>query len=160
VSIHLQSNVHGNACERVIRRAIEADQWSEVGRIARTAPSENRPGASYRVHEERVRLYGQEYRAVVVHSSAHDKRRQKRLERELEASLKAITALAKASEKRRFFCRADAEAAAEEILVQETAYHRLKLRVVERPRYARGRPKCDSPRPPHRRGIWMARRGD
>jgi hypothetical protein len=46
-------------------------------------------------------------------------------------SLKAIKAQAKASEKRRFFCRADAEAAANEILVQETAYHRLKLRVIE-----------------------------
>ena len=88
------------------------------------------------------------YRAVVVHSSAHDTRRQKRLERELDASLKAIKTLAKASEKRRFFCRADAEAAANEILAQESAYHRLKLRVVEQPRYARGRPKHNGPRPP------------
>ncbi len=137
-----------NECERVILRAIEADQWNEVGRIARTAPSENRPAASYRVHEERVTLYDKEYRAVVVHSSAHDKRRQKRLERELEASLKTIKAQAKASEKRRFFCRADAEAAANEILAQESAYHRLKLRVIERARYARGRPKHNGPRPP------------
>ena len=137
-----------NECERVILRAIDADQWNEVGRIARTAPSENRPAACYRVHEERVTLYDKAYRAVVVHSSAHDKRRQKRLERELDASLKAIKALAKASEKRRFFCRADAEAAADEILAQQTAYHRLKLRVIEQPRYARGRPKHNSPRTP------------
>jgi hypothetical protein len=80
-------------------------------------------------------------------SSAHDKRRQKRLERELEASLKAIKILAKAGEKQRLFCRVDAEAAANEILVQETAYHRLKLCVVERPRYAPGRPKHNGPRP-------------
>jgi transposase len=66
----------------------------------------------------------------------------------LETSLKAIKARAKAGEKRRFFCRADAEAAANEILAQETAYHHLKLRVVERPRYARGRPKCNSPHTP------------
>jgi transposase len=119
-----------------------------VGRIARTAPSKHRPAASYRVHEERVTLYDKEYRAVVVHSSAHDKRRQKRLERELEASLKAIKAHAKAGEKRRFFCRGDAEAAANEILVQESACHRLKLRVIEPPRYAPGRPKHNGPRPP------------
>ncbi|MCP4902443.1 MAG: IS1634 family transposase, partial [bacterium] len=137
-----------NECERVILRAIAADQWIEVGRIARTAPSENRPGACYRVHEQRVTLYDKAYRAVVVHSSAHDKRRQKRLERELEASLKAIKTLAKASEKRRFSCRADAEAAANEILAQETAYHQLKLGVIEQPRYARGRPKHHGPRPP------------
>ena len=137
-----------NECERVILRGIAAEQWNDVGRIARTAPSENRPGAYYRVHEERVTLYDKAYRAVVVHSSAHDTRRQKRLERELDASLKAIKTLAKASEKRRFFCRADAEAAANEILAQESAYHRLKLRVVEQPRYARGRPKHNGPRPP------------
>jgi transposase len=100
------------------------------------------------LHDEPHTLYDKEYRAVVVHSSAHDKRRQKRLERELEASLKAIKTRAKASEKRRFFCRADAEAAANEILVQETAYHRLKLHVIEPPRYAPGRPKHNGPRPP------------
>ena len=135
-------------CERVIQRAIAADQWNDVGRIARTAPSEHRPGACYRVHEARVTLYDKAYRAVVVHSSAHDTRRQKRLERELDASLKAIKALAKANAKRRFSCRADAEAAANEILAQETAYHQLKLRVVEQPRYARGRPKHNGPRLP------------
>jgi hypothetical protein len=59
-----------------ILRAIEADPWVDVGRIASTAPSKHRPAASYRVHEERVTLYDKEYRAVVVHSSAHDKRRQ------------------------------------------------------------------------------------
>jgi hypothetical protein len=116
-----------NECERVILRTIEADQWSEVERIARTAPSENRPVASYRVHEEPVTLYDKEYRAVVVHSSAHDKRRQKRLERELDASLKAIKARAKASEKRWFFCRADAEAAADAILAIAKQLERNRL---------------------------------
>ncbi len=77
-----------NECERAILSAIDADQWDEVGRIAQTAPTPNRPGATYRVHEQTVTLYDQPYRAVVVHSSAHDRRRQKRLERELEASLK------------------------------------------------------------------------
>jgi hypothetical protein len=84
---------------------------------------------------------GKAYRAIVVHSSAHDKRRQKRLERELEASLKQIKALAKDGEKQVFSCQADAGAAAIEIMKQDTAYHPLKLRVMEQPRYAQGRPK-------------------
>gem|GEM_PF-4750194 len=56
-----------NEHERVILNAIEADDWEDVGRIAQTAPTQNRPGASYRVHEGAVTLYGKDYRAVVVH---------------------------------------------------------------------------------------------
>ncbi|MCP4409053.1 MAG: hypothetical protein GY807_15110 [Gammaproteobacteria bacterium] len=85
---------------------------------------------------------------MVVHSSAHDKRRQKRLERELAASLKAIKAMEKAHLKKQFFCRADPEAAAIEAMAQETAYHQLKLSVIEIPRYARGRPNKNTSRTP------------
>jgi transposase len=137
-----------NECERVILKAIDADDWTEVGRIAHSAPSKNRPGATYRVYEGSVNLYDQPYRAVVVHSSAHDKRRQKRLERELDASRKEIKGQAKACENKTLFCRADAEAAAEEAMARPTAYHRLQVRVVERPRYARGRPKHNAVRTP------------
>jgi transposase len=100
------------------------------------------------VYEGSVNLYEKPYRAIVVHSSAHDKRRQKRLERELAASLKAITSQAKACEKKTLFCRADAEAAAQEAMAQPTTYHRLDVRVVERPRYAPGRPKRNARRTP------------
>jgi transposase len=136
------------ACEQAILAAIDADDWTDVGRIATTPPTKARPGASYRVSEQSVALYGTTYRAIVVHSSAHDRRRQKRLERELAASLKAITAQAKAWESKTLFCRADAEAAAHEAMAHPTAYHRLKVRVVERPRYGRGRPKRDGVRTP------------
>ncbi len=60
---------------------------------------------------------------MVVHSSAHDKRRQRRLERELGASLKESKAAAKACESRKFFCQADAEAVGAEMMAQSTAYH-------------------------------------
>ena len=137
-----------NACEQVILEAIDADHWTEVGCIAATPPTKKRPAASYRVSEQSVELYGTPYRAIVVDSSAHDQRRQKRLERELDASLKAITAQAKACEHKTLFCLADAQAAAQEAMAQPTAYHRLQVRVVERPRYARGRPKRDGMRTP------------
>jgi transposase len=137
-----------NACERAILEAIDADHWTEVGRIARTPPSKHRPGATYRVSERSVELYGTSYRAIVVHSSAHDQRRQKRLDRELVASLEAISTQAKACENKTLFCRADAEATAKEAMAQPTAYHRLQVRVVERPRYARGRPKRNAARAP------------
>jgi len=137
-----------HACEQTILKAIDADDWAEVGGIAATSATKTRPAATYRVAEQSVELYGTAYRAIVVHSSAHDKRRQKRLERELSASLKAITAQAKACESKTLFCQADAQAAAQEAMDQPTPYHRLRVRVVERPRYARGRPKRDGVRTP------------
>jgi transposase len=90
-------------CERVIRAAVEANQWETLGRIAQTAPTKHRPGAYYRLWEAAVTLYGQRYRAVVVHSSAHDRRRQKRLQRELEASEQSLRRRQRALHKQRFF---------------------------------------------------------
>jgi len=137
-----------NECERAILAAVDAERWTDVGCIAVTPASKNRPNASYRVHEETVTLYDKRYRAIVVHSSAHDKRRQKRLERELAASLREAKAMAAALKKKRFFCRADAEQAARELMAQTTAYHRLEVEIVECPRYGRGRPKQGVPRTP------------
>ena len=91
-----------NEHERVILGAIDADRWKEVGRIAQTPATKHRPGASYRVHEGAVTLYGKDYRAAVVHSSAHDQRRLKRLERELSASRSDIERVAKSAAKKTF----------------------------------------------------------
>ena len=70
-------------CGRAIADAIRADQWEELGQLSRTKPTANRPAALYRVAETTVTLYDEAYRAVIVHSSAHDKRRHKKIEREL-----------------------------------------------------------------------------
>ena len=137
-----------NECERAILAAVDAERWTDVGCIAVTPASKNRPTASYRVHEETVTLYGKRYRVIVVHSSAHDKRREKRLERELAASLKEAKAMTAALKKKRFFCRADAEEAARELMAQTTGYHRLEVEIVECPRYGPGRPKKGVPRTP------------
>src|ERR671927_1860620 len=73
-------------CERVIEEAVARNQWEEVGGLAQTPPTKHRPGTFYKVAEGSVTLYGQTYRAVVVHSSSQDQRRQQRLEREIRAS--------------------------------------------------------------------------
>jgi len=148
-AVHLPPASHlSNEHERVILAAIEADDWQEVGPIAQTAPTKNRPGASYRLHEGSVTIEDKAYRAVVVHSSAHDQRRLKRLERELEASRSEIAQAAKEGAKQTFFCRPDAEATAAQIRTLSTAYHHLDVWVEERPRFAPGRPKKNTPRVP------------
>lgn len=79
------------------------------------------------------------YRAVVVHSSAHDKRRQKRIDKELQ---KEHTELSKAIKKiasQEFFCQADAEQAAREIQNLKCVFYKPTTHIVEIPKYRRGR---------------------
>jgi len=73
-------------CLRVIKDAIEKDQWHDLGILSSTKATVKRPAAHYKAYESSVELYGNKYRAVVIHSSAHDKRRQKRIGRELKAT--------------------------------------------------------------------------
>jgi len=68
----------------------EEESRSDLGLTFQTKPTANRPAARYRVAEATVTLYDKAYRAVVVHSSAHDKRRQKKIERELAKEKAAL----------------------------------------------------------------------
>jgi transposase len=135
-----------SACERVIGEAIARNQWEEVGVLAQTPPTKHRPATFYKVAEDVVPLYGQPYRAVVVHSSNQDPRRQKRLEREMQASSTTLATTVRAVAKQEYFCRADAEAAAEQLRALQSAYHRVEVVVEERPQYGPGRPSPKRPR--------------
>ena len=75
-----------NECGRLITEAVAHNTWEEVGVLAHTKPTTHRPATSYKAYEGQVMLYGTPYRAVVVHSSAQDKRRQQRLVRDIQAS--------------------------------------------------------------------------
>src|SRR5919201_1403775 len=135
-----------SACERVIAEAVARNQWEEVGVLAQTPPTKHRPGTCYKVAESRVTLYGKSYRAVVVHSSSQDQRRQKALARERQASYTALEATVREAAQQEYFCRADAEAAAAKLRAQPSAYHRVEVVVEARPTYGPGRPSQKQPR--------------
>jgi len=61
-----------NECRHAIARAVEAEQWKGIGIISDQPQTKNRKPASYRAFETGVTLYGTDYRAIVVHSDAHD----------------------------------------------------------------------------------------
>jgi transposase len=132
--------------QRLIQQAVASSSWQDYGNLAITKPTKNRPGTDYRGRETTVELHGQTYRAVVVHSSAHDRRRQKRLQRDIAAELQQWSKTCKELEKTRYFCRADADAAVARLQRHDLACHELDLTVVETPRYARGRPRTDGSR--------------
>jgi hypothetical protein len=97
---------------RMIAEAGARNQGEEVGGLAQTPPPKHRPGTCYKVAEGSVTLYGKAYRAVVVHSSSQDQRRQQRLERELQASHATLQAAVCEAARQEYCCHADAEAAA------------------------------------------------
>src|SRR5437870_5291533 len=136
-----------NECGRLIAEAVAHNTWAEVGVLAHTKPTTHRPATSYKAYEGQVTLYGTPYRAVVVHSSAQDKRRQRRLEREIQASYSTIQTAARTAEQQEYFCHADSDAAAAKLCAVHTAYHRVDVTVEERPVYGRGRPSTQKPRP-------------
>jgi len=135
-----------SACSKVIAEAVEVDAWVEIGRLAETPGSRNRPGANYKAFESTVKLHGRTYRAVVVHSDAHDKRRQKKLKKELDASegeltkpLKKVTTV--------YHCEADAKDAARKVEAMSARFHYATAKITPFQARRRGRPPKVGPAP-------------
>ena len=130
-------------CDRAIKEAVQKDAWTHVGVIAKTKPTAKRPSAHYKSYETEVTLYGETYRAVVIHSSAHDRRRQKRIERKLLEEKKTLTGKCGEVAKTDYFCREDAKAAANKLSAEPCTYYQINAQVEEKPIYGKGRPRKD-----------------
>jgi transposase len=135
-----------SACGRVSAEAVARNQWTEGGILAQTQPTKHRPGTFYKVAEGDITLYGKAYRAVVVHSSSQDQRRQQPLERERQASYATREAPVHEAARQEYFCHADAAAAAAKLRALQSAYHWVAVDVKERPKYGPGRPSTTQPR--------------
>jgi transposase len=133
-------------CGRVIAEAVAHNLWEEVGVLAQTPPTRHRPGTFYKVAESSVTLYGKAYRAVVVHSSSQDQRRQQHLARELQTSSATLEAAVRVAVQPEYFCHTDAEAAAAKLRALQSAYHWVEVEVEEHPKYGPGRPSRTHPR--------------
>ncbi len=126
--------------DRVVAEAVAEDCWTELGAANETNASCKRPAACYRVCEKEVTVAKRQYRAIIVHSSAHDKRRLKRIDRQLKESRKDAEKRLHQAAKIEYFCRKDAEEAARRLAHEHTHYHQIETKVIERIKYARGRP--------------------
>src|SRR5215467_11778480 len=91
-------------CGRLMEEAVARNQWEEVGVLAQTPPTKHRPGTFYKVADDVVPLYGQTYRAVVVHSSRQEQRREKRLARELQASSTTLETTVREAARQEYAC--------------------------------------------------------
>lgn len=133
-----------NECRRAIS---EADNWTDIGPLAEEPGCPKRPTACYRACESGVDLYGKTYRAIVVHSSAHDKRRRKKIDRLLKQDRKQLEQTCKEATSTVFFCLADAQVAAEKLIRSANAgYHRIMVDIEKTPKFGRGRPAKGKPK--------------
>ena len=129
------------ACSEAVTAAVDANQWQDLGILSSTRATKKRPAAHYRAYETEIVIKDKSYRAVVIHSSAHDKRRQKRIERQLAQERKALEKHCKDATKKLFYCEADARAAVLSLEKLTLQYYRADVAIEQRPRYQRGRPK-------------------
>jgi len=133
-------------CSTLISSAVSKGQWVELGKLSETVESQKRPAAFYKGWESEVCIHGNIYRAVVIHSSAHDKRRQKRIERQLKKEHAELLKTSQRLSGQQFYCRADAEQAALELERSNYVYYAPQVTTIEIPKYKRGRPQNDGTR--------------
>ncbi len=132
--------------DRVVGEAVAEDQWEQLGSLADVPEQSSPQPAQYALAEKTVNLYGNQYRAIAVHSTAHDKRRRKRIDKQIRDSERSLSSFLRDEDKREYFCRADAEAAAARLEHEQTDLHRIEASVEEKYQYARGRPPKNRPR--------------
>jgi len=125
-------------CGQLISKAVTSGSWQDVGRLSHRQVKGKEICASYRLQEENLELYGRLYRAVVVHSDLHDRRRQKRIDKVVRKEAAVIQAKAKKLNRKEFFCLPDAQAATETL--QDNSFHQISVTYENRQVYGRGRP--------------------
>ena len=139
-----------NECSRAIQDAVKTNEWVDIGIVAETEATEKRPAAHYKAFDTTVTLYETAFRAIVVHSSAHDKRRHKRIDRLLKKNKKEIEQLAQKLITEPYYCEADAQAAVEKLsqLPKKSDIFQISASIEKVAKYRRGRPKTGEKRIP------------
>lgn len=124
-----------------IERAIEADDWEELGILAETpSPSVKRQRANYRSHQTSVAIGSKNYRALVIQTDHLDKRRTNGIEARKAKDKKLIEKEIKSAEKTTYHCQDDAQKALEVINVKKkTRYWNIKGNLEIIPVHAPGR---------------------
>ena len=142
-------------CERAIGDAVDAGEWIHIGRLSETVTRGNRPCAEYKAFETSVTLYGNTYRAVVIHSSSHDKRRQKKYDKLVANSEKSI-AVALKKMPSVYACEPDAKRAAALAQKLSDRLHNVSVSICPEEVRKRGRPPKNTPAPTRTRYrlVW------
>lgn len=121
--------------------AFAEDHWQELGKLGK-----QKDAALYKIKGINARLYENEYRFIVVHSSALDKKKAATIDRNLKKVQDQYEKDCQDLDKKTFYCEADAVAFMQEFL-KEHQHHcfSMKAQVFEQKQVKRkrGRPAKD-----------------
>jgi transposase len=92
------------ACAELIGKAVAATgSWQDVGQLSQRVVKGRNICASYRIQETDVDLVGRSYRALIVHSDAHDRRRRKRIEKAVQKDKSTLGKAVDELSRKKFF---------------------------------------------------------
>ena len=127
------------ACTKLIGTAVaNSSSWQEVGQLSCRVVRGRNICASYRIQETTIDLCEKNYRALIVHSDAHDKRRRKRIVKAVEKDKVTLEKAVDELGRKKFFCLPDAQAAAKDL--KQGDFHQASFVFESQPVYGRGRP--------------------
>jgi transposase len=127
------------ACTELIGTAVAGiGSWQDVGQLSQRVVKGRNICASYRIQETTIDLCEKSYRALIVHSDAHDRRRRKRIEKAVKKDKTTLDKAVDELSRKKFFCLPDAQATAKDFKPGD--YHHVSFVFEEHPVYGRGRP--------------------
>ena len=118
--------------------AFTENNWQELGQLGK-----QKDAAYYKIQGTNATLYDQEYRFIVVHSSALDKKKAATIDRNLKKAQEQYEKDCQELAKKEFYCEADASKAMEEFLKEHKhPCFNLEAQVIhkEQLKRRRGRP--------------------
>ena len=127
------------ACTELIGKAVaETCSWQDAGQLSCRVVKGRNICASYRIQETTIDLCEKNYRVLIVHSDAHDRRRRKRIEKAVQKDKIRLGKAVDELGRKKFFCLPDAQAAAKDL--KKGDLHQASFVFEEHPVYGRGRP--------------------
>jgi transposase len=126
------------SCAELIDKAIAAGSWQDVGRLSSRIVNGKDICASYRIQDESIDLNGRRYRALIIHSDAHDRRRRKRIDKAIQKDKAMLDNNIVELSRKKYFCLPDAQAATKAF--PNGSFHQATFVFEEHPVYGRGRP--------------------
>ena len=94
----------GSCAELIDKAVAAAGSWQDIGRLSSRIVNGKDICASYRIQEEGIDLNGRRYRALVIHSDAHDRRRRKRIDKAIQKDKVMLDNKAVELSRKKFFC--------------------------------------------------------
>jgi hypothetical protein len=146
-NIHFLGRLQANfiECKKAISNAVSADDLQDIGTMIEN-DSEKIPSVFYRHYDTTITIDGEPYAdlAIVIHSSAHDKRWHKRIDRILKNNRDNLNIKIKETIFQHFKCHLELEAVVKALIRStEKSLHQMAEIILRYPKMTEDVPKME-----------------